>query len=438
MAARRRSESELPHAPLELLHPLIVQTGDVPGSEILSEIHSPEGVPLLVLFRAALAWSHPEAEETSFDVREIARIEAEALSRLDQGGCWAAIAVIANALVDETADRAQLAQACFCVAEWALGRGAQRTGVGFAMLASLVWPWHPRYAWAAARLLRSHGRLREAESWFTRAYRVSVWMEDRVAQAKSLASLGVLSYITGNYVRAERRLQRARRVSVRHGLKIVEGEVLHDLFVLELERRRWGLAEEYAARALECYLPLHERIPALAHDTACLWMDQGQFARALPLLQKIVPYLPDPAERFQTHAAAARAAGGSGDSQTFSAEWDRAFELAESIGPHRMRAAALVDLGRGAASLSRWDEARLAFAQALAAAKDRSEGDVQLKAEAGLDAVRRHEAADAASRTLRPEQIEHDEVADTLIRGVQRVRSKEPSHEGAPFTARAA
>jgi len=432
MAARRRSESVLPHAPLELLHPMMVPTGAVPGSEILSEIHSPEGVPLLVLFRAALQWSHPHATAPSFDAREIARIETQALSRLSEGGCWPAIAVIANGLAEPDADRSGLAQACFCVAEWALGHEAHQTGVAFAMLGSLVWPWHPRYAWAAARLLRSYGRMREAESWFARAYRVAVWMEDRVAQAKSLASLGVIAYIGGNHARAERRLQRARKVAARFGLELVEGEALHDLFVLEMERQRLALAEEYAALALERYLPRHDRIPALAHDTACLWMNQGQFSRALPLLQRIAEYMRDPAERFQTHAATARAAGGVGELEAFRCACNRAFAIAGSIPANRLRAAALVDLARGASSLALWDEARAAFSEALAIAVERGENDVRFKAEAGLDAVERHAAADAAARSGRCEKSGRDEVAELLIHGVRLVRTKERPRGDAP------
>lgn len=434
MVARRRSQSELPNAPLELLHPLLLPGADIPGAEIVREIGGGDGATLLELLRAVLAWSaHPD-NAPALESASLARTEYELLSRGPDP--FASPAGLLAGYMASAAEATQrdVSWACVCLSDWAAERGAKATALQFAQAAALAWPHHPRYAWLFARMLRGHGRMREAETWFTRAYRVAAWVDDRVSQAKSLASLGVISYITGNYVRADRRLQRALKVAVRYGLKLVEGEVLHDLFVLEMERRQLPLAEEYATRALECYLPRHERIPALAHDTACLWMAQGYFARAYPLLRAVIEHVRDPAERFQTYSAMARAAGGCNHAEEFERAWTRAFEIADVIGSHRVRAAALLDLGRGAASLCRWDKARAAFSEALSVAWERGEGDVQLKAEAGLDSVNRHSAADAAARKPKPEYVDYDEVAELLLHGIRHARSKEPSTSAAPST----
>lgn len=389
MGARRGSGSDLPRAPLQMVHPAAIPGAAVPGAEIVAELESGEGVVLCSLFRAALAWSNDPAGSIS----ELAAVEEHALARLDDADCWPAAALIAAQLAGTRVDRARVAHACVCVSEWALERNAGATALAFTLLAALVCPRHPRYAWTAGRMLRGHGRTREAEFWLERSQRVAVWMGDATAHSKALESLGVLAYVVGNNTKAERRLLEALSVASRHGLRKAEGEVLHSLMAIEMERQDFGRAEEYAVRALERYLPDHDRLPALAHDTACLWMDQGYFARALPVLLSVATRLSDPAERFQTHAAAVRAAGGAGDESEFTAAWAGASECKAACDLERLRAAAFLDLGRGALSLCRWDVAIETLETAVSLAQRRGETDVRFKAEAALDSARRREGA---------------------------------------------
>jgi tetratricopeptide (TPR) repeat protein len=419
MGRPRRTRGDLPRAPLELLHPLALPSAAVAGVEILAELPRTQALPLFSLYRAALSWSAGASA-----VAEADRVERHALARLDEGGCWPAAAVVAMFVAaPPDDDREEIARACLALADWALSQQAQETALAFAGLAALVWPRHPRYAWTYGRLLRGRGRMREAEHWFRRSHRIAVWLGDFEAQVKCLDSLGILFYLTGNYRRAESRLVRALAVATKHGLRRLRGEVLHDLFALELERQDFVRAEDYAASALQHYLPQHDRLPALAHDLACLWMNQGHFTRALPLLKAVVTHLDEPSERFQTYAAAARAAGGAGDREAFEWAWRGAHDTATRFDESRIRGAALVDLGRGASSLGRWAEAVQTFERARFVATCHGETSALVTAEAGLNAAIAERGVDFPARAQQPKRmVRADVVAREMLDALQPLR----------------
>jgi len=419
MGRTRRSRSDLPRAPLELLHPLALPSAAPSGVEILAELPRAQALPLFSLYRAALSWSagtsHGEEVET---------VERHALARLGEGGCWPGAAVVAmHVSAPPGDDRDEIARACLALADWALSQQAQETALAFAGLAALVWPGHPRYAWTYGRLLRSRGRVREAEHWFRRSHRIAVWLGDWEAQARSLNSLGVLSYLTGNYRRAENRLARALAVAAKRGLRLARGEILHDLFALAITQQDFRRAEDYASSALQCYLPGHDRLPALAHDLGCLWMEQGYYARALPLLQAVVGHFDEWSRKLQSYAAAARAAGGAGDEAAFAWASARAWDAAARMDDCRMCGAELVDLGRGAASLGLWDEAIAAFRRARTLAEAHGASDVLMRAEAGLTAAATGCSVDhPVRRSRRAGEGPGDAVARTMIDALRPLR----------------
>lgn len=419
MGVSPRRRDDLPRAPLELLHPLALPGGEAAGIEILAELPRREGVPLFSLFRAALSWSSGASSG-----EDVGALESHALARLAEEGCWPAAAVIAMNVAEPPGDdRDEIARACLCVADWALSQSAPNTALAFAGLAAIVWPRHPRYAWTYARLLRGSGRMREAEQWFRRSHRIAVWLGDWEAQVRSVNSLGVLSYLAGNYRRAETRLTRALALASKHRLRVAQGEVLHDLFALALTRQEFAQAEKYAANALQCYLPRHDRLPALAHDLGCLWTEQGHYARALPLLQAVANCFDDWGAKLQSYAAAARAAGGAGDEAAYVWTSRKALEAAGMTDEFRMGGAELVDLGRGAASLGRWDDAVSAFTRARHIAAAKGAADVLVHAEAGLVAASSESRVDAPARqSSRVRQGPGDAVARMMIHALQ------PSH----------
>jgi tetratricopeptide (TPR) repeat protein len=232
--------------------------------------------------------------------------------------------------------------------------------------------------------------------------------------------MGVLSYLTGNYRRAEARLARALALASKRGLRLSRGEILHDLFALAITQQDFTRAEQYASSALQCYLPGHDRLPALAHDLGCLWVEQGHYSRALPLLQAVVGHFDEWSQKLQSYTAAARAAGGAGDEAAFAWASPKAWEAAAKIDEHRMSGAELVDLGRGAASLGRWDEAIAAFSQARTFAEMHGASDVLIRAEAGLSAAVAGRSDDSPARySRRTMKGEGDAVAQKMINALQ-------------------
>ncbi|HEX8904899.1 MAG TPA: hypothetical protein VF771_08680 [Longimicrobiaceae bacterium] len=126
-----------------MVHPAAIPGAAIPGIEMIGELPAGLGAPLYSLYSAALAWSaEPDAA-----LPELAPVERDALGRMGEGGCWAAVAVIAGQLAGgERADRGRLAQACFCIADWAISQDARGTALAFTLLAALMVPQNPRYA----------------------------------------------------------------------------------------------------------------------------------------------------------------------------------------------------------------------------------------------------------------------------------------------------
>jgi hypothetical protein len=132
----------------------------------------------------------------------------------------------------------------------------------------------------------------------------------------------------------------------------------------------------------------------------------------------------EPLEQFQSCAAAARAAGGAGDAGAFEWAWRAAWDAAARFDESRMRSAALVDLGRGAASLARWTDAVRAFDQARAVAARRGEAGVLVTAEAGLMAAPSERSPDTPARPQRRTGgLRGDLVAREMIDALQPLRT---------------
>lgn len=297
-----------------------------------------------------------------------------------------------------------IAHACLCVTDWALERGHVATALAFAEAAALSWPQHPRYSWTVGRLLRAHGRPREAEQWFKRADRAATTAGDWEARTLALNSLGNTYTEAGNYKQAIQAHNHALRVARKRGLREREGEVLHDLFVATSYSGDVEAAEEHARAALEIYRSGHHpRLLSLAHDTAVLWMERGQFGRALPVFVEISQHFTQPNERMLVLSSAARAAGACGDETLYDSLSEEALALEEQLQTRRMVPRALYLLGMGAWSLNRWTAADQLLTRAESAGREREEADVVTEADTALTGVRQRQAGE--QRDLLPERV---------------------------------
>lgn len=388
--------------------PLTIPGGEVAGAEVVRELPAELALTVWQTLRSVLLWAAeiPAHRGDLFERRAMEQWERELLEGTFDADLRHPLAVIVGELANpEAASPEHLARACLCVTEWGLAHTAVRTALGFIEAAALCWPDHPRYAWMAGRMLRSHGYLREAEQWVKRSVRVAANTGDWETQTLALNSLGNVFYEAGRFREAQQSQMQALRSVRKHGQREREGEVMHDLFVATAYVGELDQAEEYARAALDLYLPQHDRLAALAYDVAFLWMKRGEYARALPVLMELSAHFHEPHERVLVLASTARAAGACGQDHAYDEFAAEASLLIASSETGRRVPYALYELGLGASSLARWETAEQFLMRAECTARTRGEADVIVKAENALSAVRVQRSA------------EHPELATPGVRG---------------------
>lgn len=371
----------------EFKSPLTVPDAEAAGAVIVRELAPEAALPTWQALRRVLMWAAEAPGERGdlFEPCAMTDWEIELLEQNWEPDIRLPLAVLVGELANgEKAIPEAVARGCLVVADWAFGQRAAGTGLVFAEAAALAWPQSPRYAWAAGRLLRAHGRVREAERWLTRARQTAIREKDLDAQVLAINSLGNLHREQGDFARAARVLTHGLRIARRHDLREREGEALHDLFVVSTARGDLDAAEQLAVEAFEIYRDGHPRLPALVHDRAVVWIERGQFSRALYVLRELPPFIEEPHERAWATALLARAAAACGDEALFEQAWAQAWALLEQSG-WTGAATACVDLGLGASSLQRWEQAEQAFGRARVIASDR--GDADPRTNAALNAV---------------------------------------------------
>lgn len=404
--------------------PLTIPGGEVAGTEVVRELPAELALTVWQVLRSVLMWAAeiPAQRGDLFEPRAMEEWERELLEGTFDKELRYPLAVIVGELAAlESASPEQLAHACLCVTEWSLAHHATRTALGFTEAAALCRPDHPRYAWMAGRLLRTHGFLREAEQWIKRSVRVAASMGDWETQTLGLNSLGNVFYEAGNYPMSGRTLREALRVARKHRYVQREGEILHDLFVLATWCGELEQAEQFARDAYEIYRHGHHRLPALAHDVAVLWMKRGHFSRALFVLRELPAYITAPEERSRVYAVLARAAAACGHERLFLDAWKEAWDFFEDPIAARRAAPDLVELGLGASSLKKWEMAESALNRALVLAERTGEADIRIRAETALAAVSARRVAEheqsLSDARLEPEE---DRFASGFLLSLQK------------------
>lgn len=379
------------HRSAEFTSPLTVPGGEVAGTEIVRELPPELALTAWQVLRSVLLWAAeiPAHRGDLFERRAMEQWERELLEGTFDPDVRYPLAVIVGELADpQEASGEALAHACLCVTEWGLAHNATRTALAFTEAAALCRPDHPRYAWMAGRLLRTHGYRREAEQWIKRSVRVAGSKGDWEAQTLGLNSLGNVFAEAGNYRQAAQTQSQALRIARKHRLRDREGEVLHDLFVATAHLGDLEGAEAYALGALEIYRGGHSRLLLLAHDVAVLWMQRGQYDRALPVLLALSDQSGTPRDRILVLASGAWAAGMCGEETHYQRIAREVLAMAEqSVGGQGVPRA-LYEVALGAWGLERWESAEDLLARAEAAARDRGEADIIVEAEESLAAIR--------------------------------------------------
>lgn len=369
---------------------------------MLAEVPEPYALHVLKALRLVLAWSaEPDTHAPLLRRAQMNRWEATVLALPQRDGLWEPLVILAGQLKRPAGARADtICQSCLALADWATGAGAIETALLFAEAAALAWPENARFAWVTGRLFRTHGRYRHSEYWLRRAARVAVWSDDYETQDLALNSLGNLFSQQGSFVDALNYLTRALAVARKHRIKSRQGAVTHDLFAVAVLTGDNSRAERLAVGAFQLYGPHHPHLPKLAHDVVQLWLRQGRFPLALPVLRALLRFFDVPQERLRVLASTARAAGACGERQVYERAWSDAWSVVHQRTPEieAVLPAIMVDLGLGAASLGDWSHAAEAFALALDAAEARGAHEEAANAERGLEMVRRYERVETTRR----------------------------------------
>jgi tetratricopeptide (TPR) repeat protein len=374
----------------DFVTPLTVAGGAVAGADLVRELPPEVALPLWQGLRSVLMWAgeEPAMRGGLFEPCAMADWERELLEASWDPDARCPLAVLVRELADPVrAVPETLSHGCLCITEWALEHRYTATALAFAEAAALAWPQHPRWAWMAGRLMRAHGRPREAEMWLRRAERAATKASDWEGRALALNSLGNGYYEAGDYRASVRALQDALRVSRKHRLRQLEGEILHDLFAVNLWSGDLEKAEPLAKAAFEIYKSGHDRLAALAHDVAVFWIKRGYFARAFKVLKELPAFYPKPEERVRVLASLARAAAECDESEVFTRAAAEARALTGDDVVARRAAPAMLEVGLGAWSLQMWETAEEALLDAIHLGGRTGETDVTLEAEAALRLV---------------------------------------------------
>lgn len=226
---RRSSNADLPHAPLELLHPLDLPGPEIEGREILREQPTADGARLWELFRVVVGWTTRHDDECRSDVDALMDLERTLLER-GADPFSAPCGLLAGYMArPHSARKEQVSWACICIAEWAQEQGYGGTAEGFVKLAAYAWPRNARYALLAAYVLLARGKPREAEHWFTRARRVAIWTDDWGCQVRALLALSDVMVERGRPRAGTRLRQRAIKLARRRGSEDILAEALRAL-----------------------------------------------------------------------------------------------------------------------------------------------------------------------------------------------------------------
>ena len=407
--------------------PLIRGAETLEGMDILREVGSEAGVLLWQAYRNVMFWATAESGERAslFNPEAGSRRLAEVAAARVPAELVDALNTLAALIADpESTSGDAVAAACTTVARWAEEERHGATALAFTQAAALAQPRDAAFALRVGQVARTRGEMARAETWFRHAIMISRQVGDWDSYARAYVAMGNMAIKRGAFPVAHRMHIKALRAARRKGLPELHGRAAHDLFVVATETGRHTQAEEYARMAFRAYGPNDPRMPMLAHDVAFLWMEQGHFARALPVFEAVRPHIVLVPERISLVANIARAAGGVGDREGFRKAWVEANRLSKDPEARPALPASMLDLAQGAASLGEWDRAEQAAEQALASAKEQRQAKVMFSAETLLDAIRSDRKAQPQVARAETEPQEADQFAANIIRTLELAASR--------------
>jgi len=369
--------------------------------DLLREDAGPVGCLLWRIVSDLLLWSAcpPEHRGHLFRSPPVDADEPPVRAALAGPGLGDSLRVLlAVSATPDLAEAGAVAEACAAVAEWAEGRDMKETALHFAEIAARVEPEVSARAYTPGRLCRRIGAHHRSTLWYTRA----AWLARRahrlgvkgseVDLANAHLGLGNLELDLGNFGRAERHYRKAIHTSLRAGRMSLAGAGHHNLLALMIASHRLEEAGEHAHRAVALYPAGHPRFPALAHDVALLWLSHGYFSSALPVFEKVLPWVERQRERILALACLARCAGAVRDPIRYERAATEVLMLAAT--DNELADSSLYHVAEGARSFREWEHAETLATRALELAEARRNQPVAALAHSLLDALSAHQAGD--------------------------------------------
>ncbi len=328
-----------------------------------------------------------------------------------------------------------VSRACDAVSEWAEGEGHTGTALAWARAAASAYPANVAAAHRVGIMARRRADYATAEAWLQHAGSMSRRHGDWYGVALSLNSLGNLHVQRGDFRQASASLAKALGVARRprgrveggrKRLRLLEGDILHDLMTVAVYAGDYPKAERFAAEAFERMRAGHRRLPVLAHDVAGLWVERGRFGRALQVFEAVLPHFRSQEARGRTLTNLLRAAGAAGREDAFNRHSSEALSILDALPAAETPAAFWTCLARGEASLGHWDAAAWASMRASEVAELRQEADQLAEIPPLLEAVRLHRFADSLPIAISPmEERASRSLAAGLVESLTMMRAGE-------------
>lgn len=394
----------------------------LPCAELLAELPEEPALLLWQTCRSVHLWGLAGSRLRLFaeGAAELRRARLEAAAVDDD--LRAPLALLAELLENRrVVDVPRVVGACREVARWAEGRGKLAAALAFAQAAATASPEDASLAVAVGRYARMRAEYERAESWFEHALVLARLTRDRQAYAEAFAGLGNLYVQKGSFPKARHFHDRCLRAARRYALHEMEGAALHNLFGIEIECGNGPKAEEYAEAALDAYPISSPALPRLAHDVAYLWITQGYYRRALPVVCEVLHHITRLCDRVVVLGDVAWAAGGSGDAESFEKAWSEAWLAVAREEAEEGRARALVGLAYGALDLGEWKRAERAAVKAAGFARARGEAKALLAAETILSLV---EKRISRAGTSSDAQGSSDRLAGRFVKTLEESRAE--------------
>jgi tetratricopeptide (TPR) repeat protein len=391
-----KAGSQDTEARLHPMPPLVSMDNCLEGAMILDDVPDERGVLLWQAFRNVMLWSRTPVKERGSLFSPGAksrRHEAIVEAMNEQAEEREPLLTLAEVLDPSSGiGGAALAGACSKLRVIVERDGYAGAALAFAIATATAAPASAARAYDVASLLRRRSDYSWADAWYRRTADLARRAADWKHYGLAFIGMGHIAAERGDWESAEGHFKRSLYSARRHGVWQVKWMALHNLFTVAVTNDDFPRATRLARETFNAYGPNHPRLAALAHDVAFFWMMRGQFSRALPVFEALVPQFTELADRLLALSNVVRAAGGAGDSRAFEKAWASAFHLATEItntpAENALVLEAWVNVAYGAASLGEVKRGVAAATYARDIAARRGREPERQRAEAILASLR--------------------------------------------------